>query len=335
MRIKQNRIYQLSVILLLAGCIAVPEADFSMDKSEATAPAKIEFTNLSSNATRYVWHFGDNTTSEDFSPSHIFQSAGKYNVKLIVKGQGGDDRIVRQVVIKRPQNSQDTQSSYRFKNASQNKLYNVHSYFYTNEQVLDLQSHGNMEPDDITAKIGTNRSNIYVSFYNEEQTVFYLIDPAYSIEPNKENLLEFTNSTSYIKQDVNTGNDGTTYQLTNQSSIRLMSVTTYYWDGYQIYDSYEHGNLDIGGSTETVSTSYQEVYISFFNEDFTYYFIVNPPFQLTADQFNTVEFNDETNFYYYSYPSADTSKIARFMRQIDDPVLLHKKPVSIQSGGIK
>lgn len=68
---------------------------------EATDP--IYFTNLSTNATSYVWDFGDGTTSAETNPSHSFNAAGTYNVCLTAINQAGcnDDTCVLITVIPR------------------------------------------------------------------------------------------------------------------------------------------------------------------------------------------------------------------------------------------
>lgn len=66
----------------------VPKFTFVAD-NESTAPANVVFTNTSivpSNAgtASYTWNFGDNTSSQEVNPSHLYTEAGVYNVKLIV-----------------------------------------------------------------------------------------------------------------------------------------------------------------------------------------------------------------------------------------------------------
>lgn len=47
---------------------------------------KVSFTNFSSNATNYVWEFGDNSaTSTLKSPTHVFTAKGQYLVTLTAK----------------------------------------------------------------------------------------------------------------------------------------------------------------------------------------------------------------------------------------------------------
>lgn len=43
----------------------------------------VQFSNLSTGATSYVWHFGDNNTSAEFEPSHTYAEPGSYTVALI------------------------------------------------------------------------------------------------------------------------------------------------------------------------------------------------------------------------------------------------------------
>lgn len=51
--------------------------------------ARINFTDLSTNATSWVWDFGDGQGSTESSPGHIFTESGLYTIKLVVSGDNG------------------------------------------------------------------------------------------------------------------------------------------------------------------------------------------------------------------------------------------------------
>jgi len=67
---------------------AAPIADFSYTGANQHAPAIVNFTNLSVNATTYTWDFGDNQTSTLTSPSHQYTTGGVFTVKLTATGNG-------------------------------------------------------------------------------------------------------------------------------------------------------------------------------------------------------------------------------------------------------
>jgi PKD repeat protein len=58
---------------------SVPAAGFSYSGNEYS----VDFSNSSTNATSYLWDFGDGNTSIENNPSHTFVDAGTYNVSLI------------------------------------------------------------------------------------------------------------------------------------------------------------------------------------------------------------------------------------------------------------
>ena len=79
-----------------------PEARFVMSAYTGGAPARIRFTNQSSNAERFLWDFGDGTTSTEFEPSHVFVDAGVHPVKLTAFAGSDEDAepdTLAQVVI--------------------------------------------------------------------------------------------------------------------------------------------------------------------------------------------------------------------------------------------
>lgn len=67
------------------------DASFDVDVYEQTVLYPVfNFTNTSSNATSYVWEFGDGTTSTQISPLHAFtEEPGVYHVVLYAYSEGG------------------------------------------------------------------------------------------------------------------------------------------------------------------------------------------------------------------------------------------------------
>jgi PKD repeat protein len=71
---------------------AQPVAAFTADPNSGTAPLTVQFTDQSTGEiTSWFWDFSDNNTSNEQNPSHIFQAAGNYVVRLTVFGPGGED----------------------------------------------------------------------------------------------------------------------------------------------------------------------------------------------------------------------------------------------------
>jgi PKD repeat protein len=55
---------------------------FTVDTLSGCKPLTINFTNNSTNATSYIWNFGDGNISTNFNTSHIYSNPGKYTVSL-------------------------------------------------------------------------------------------------------------------------------------------------------------------------------------------------------------------------------------------------------------
>jgi len=73
---------------------APPVANFSATPTSGMAPLTVQFTNSSTNATSYLWTFGDGGTSSVENPSHIYTTAGgTYAVSLTAMGAGGASDI--------------------------------------------------------------------------------------------------------------------------------------------------------------------------------------------------------------------------------------------------
>jgi PKD repeat protein len=81
----------------------LPIAEFGFSGSNNTfAPAKIVFTNNADNADEWLWDFGDGETSTEKTPTHIFQTAGSFEVSLRAKNKasGGTDSKIKVVITK-------------------------------------------------------------------------------------------------------------------------------------------------------------------------------------------------------------------------------------------
>ncbi|MEM6346893.1 MAG: PKD domain-containing protein [Bacteroidota bacterium] len=60
-----------------------PEAAFTFDPTQGWAPQTVNFTNQSTGASTYIWDFGWGLGSNDENPTHIYPSAGEYDIRLI------------------------------------------------------------------------------------------------------------------------------------------------------------------------------------------------------------------------------------------------------------
>lgn len=69
-------------------------------EGEGCQPLSVQFTNKSIFAEEYLWSFGDGETSTQKNPNHVYSQPGIYTVTLKVKGEGGDDEIVMEDVVK-------------------------------------------------------------------------------------------------------------------------------------------------------------------------------------------------------------------------------------------
>ena len=66
-----------------------PTANFSYYSFSRCSPRIVNFDNNSSNATSWLWDFGDGTTSTSEEPSHTYYDTGSYNVVLTVFSANG------------------------------------------------------------------------------------------------------------------------------------------------------------------------------------------------------------------------------------------------------
>ena len=70
------------------GACALPLAGFTANPTNGIRPLAVNFTNLSTGATNFIWAFGDGHTSTNWNPSNIYSNAGNYTVSLAAVGAG-------------------------------------------------------------------------------------------------------------------------------------------------------------------------------------------------------------------------------------------------------
>jgi gliding motility-associated-like protein len=91
-----------SIIVTL---IPIPNAQFSSDINSGTAPLLVTFSNTSSNATSFVWSYGDgneNSTTNLSNVSNTFLNPGEYTVWLIASNGFCTDSISSIVQVDSP-----------------------------------------------------------------------------------------------------------------------------------------------------------------------------------------------------------------------------------------
>jgi PKD repeat protein len=82
--------------------IPAPVAGFNYSGAGVPAPAVVIFTNTSTNASSFLWDFGDNATSTEKDPQHTYIAGGVYTVNLTATGSGGSNSISKTVNIQTP-----------------------------------------------------------------------------------------------------------------------------------------------------------------------------------------------------------------------------------------
>ncbi|ACL17090.1 PKD domain-containing protein [Methanosphaerula palustris] len=71
----------------------LPEANFTANVTNGTAPLAVQFndTSLGGNLTAWSWVFGDGATSTEQNPVHTYAAGGNYTVNLTVTNSGGSN----------------------------------------------------------------------------------------------------------------------------------------------------------------------------------------------------------------------------------------------------
>jgi PKD repeat protein len=91
------------IITVNVGAPTPPTADFTATPTSGDAPLTVQFVDTSASGssviTEWLWEFGDDTTSTDRNPSHVYDTAGSYSVTLTVITADGSDEEFKSNLI--------------------------------------------------------------------------------------------------------------------------------------------------------------------------------------------------------------------------------------------
>lgn len=79
--------------------VPTPQINFIAEPDTGCQPLKVLFTNLTQNATSYLWRFGDGTSSTNMNVEHTYYDSGTYSVFLKGSNQYCSDSITRNNAI--------------------------------------------------------------------------------------------------------------------------------------------------------------------------------------------------------------------------------------------
>src|SRR5690349_5739907 len=88
------------------------KANFSITGYETALPATVNFINTSSNATTYLWSFGDGGTSTSPNPTHNYTLPGTFPLTLKVTGPYGTDSTCKLLTFDAPVASNKSSFNY-------------------------------------------------------------------------------------------------------------------------------------------------------------------------------------------------------------------------------
>jgi PKD repeat protein len=140
----------------------VPVADFEPDTTGCT-PLTVHFINNSVYGEAYVWDFGDNTYSAEFSPAHTYYIPGNYHVKLTVVNISGQS--VHNGIISVFQNPTAIFNAYPTNIVNNQQIVVFYNYSYYDS--LDLWNFGDGSTSD--------EKNPYHKYLNPGQYNVYLV----------------------------------------------------------------------------------------------------------------------------------------------------------------
>jgi PKD repeat protein len=133
---------------------------FTFKANTDAAPATVVFTNLSVNAKSYLWIFGDGTTSDSVSPTHVYAEAGDYKIRLVAYGKNNKDTSCYVFSVY----DSSITAAYKVENTSSASLDNLRTFYinWDTYGIFDLVEHGILGINHTTAICSTYHPSIEV-----------------------------------------------------------------------------------------------------------------------------------------------------------------------------
>lgn len=174
-----KRIAFLSLIFLLlsASCSKSPVADFSFS-SPVKVGEEVTFNNLSKNADRFSWDFGDGYKSTLSDPFHTFGKAGTCTVALQATGEDESVYTSKEVLV--------TGITYSFRNNSSIDIQAFYSFSREGAEIRDLVEHGSLSMGKETVAVITGRTSIYCGILIGETLI---VSDEFTLTPDKHNQI--------------------------------------------------------------------------------------------------------------------------------------------------
>ncbi len=80
----------------------IPVANFNANPTSGYAPLSVQFTDMSQNATKWNWDFGDGNTSTDQNPKYTYYAAGNYTINLTAINANDTDSKLATITVLDP-----------------------------------------------------------------------------------------------------------------------------------------------------------------------------------------------------------------------------------------
>ncbi|NCC87481.1 MAG: PKD domain-containing protein [Clostridia bacterium] len=95
-----------------------PIADFNYIPNGST----ISFTNNSTAADSFIWDFGDETSSTEINPAHVYTQSGNYTVKLTASSECGTDDFETEIFVETGISSNNLTNMFAYPNPTSGNI---------------------------------------------------------------------------------------------------------------------------------------------------------------------------------------------------------------------
>jgi PKD repeat protein len=206
-----------------------PVASFTVSNDGCIGPCTVSFVNTSKNASSYSWDFGDGSASTEENPSHLYSSAGTFNVQLTATSSGV---------------TKTTSQSVSIGVAQYYLRYKVDGTLITAVDISAIRGSTSTPRTVTLSGSAAAGANPVFTFYTEETYIGFTagINVGCSSSTNPSDYIHYTNS------------NGTAYSTANDANgITLFVSSISYTNGGDVAGTFGGSIKTTGGTTAQIT----------------------------------------------------------------------------------
>jgi PKD repeat protein len=177
----------VTIAITFSSCQKEPEACFTPSSSSVETGTSVAFLNCTDDGDSYLWNFGDNSSSNLETPSHVYNSPGTYLVSLTAfsKNEKKKNNITKTIIVTSPTPQPPSSNSLSYNTYFNGSLlFSTDTLWYSFNVTNGVTYY--LQWDDSYEGSGLYTADIIVNVFKANLTTTYISggDSGYTFQPS-------------------------------------------------------------------------------------------------------------------------------------------------------